>query len=82
MVDQETVNSSTTPTHSSAWLAVKLKKLMEMKAMQVPMSIKTKFEDMDTEDPEKRAQVPTPLAGTQTAISKNTQIRPEVKSKE
>jgi len=74
MEDQDTITSSTTPMHSLAQLAAKLKKLMEMESTQVLMLIETEFDGMDTKDPKKRAQAPTPLAGIQAATSKHTQI--------
>jgi len=53
MEDQATTTSSTTPTHSSAQLATKLKKLMEMETTSIPMSIETEIQDMELEDPKK-----------------------------
>jgi len=70
MEDQGTITSSTTPTRASARLAAKLKQIMGTNTMQIPMSIETDAEDVDTKDPKKRARAPTLLPGTQATNSK------------
>jgi len=72
MEDQGTITSSTTPTRASARLAAKLKQIMGMNTTQVPMSIETDADDMDTEDPKKRARAPTLLPGLQAINAKHT----------
>jgi len=53
MEEQGTTSSSTPPMRALARLAAKLKQIMGINTMQVPMSIETEFDDMDTEDPKK-----------------------------
>ena len=69
-------SSSTLPTQALAQLAAKLKQIMGTNTSQVPMSIDKETVDMDTKDPKKWAQAPTPIAGLQATVSKTTQIRP------
>jgi len=74
MEDHSTTTSSTLPTRALAWQAAKLKQIMGTNTLQVLMLIKEEVADMDTKDPKKRARAPTPITGTQVAISKHTQI--------
>jgi len=48
--DHATTTSSSTPTCSSAWLAAKSKKLMEMETRSIPMSIETEIQEMEIQD--------------------------------
>jgi len=74
MEEKTTTTPSTLPTWALAWLAAKLKQIMGTNTSQVPMLIEEEIADMDTKDPKKWAQAPTPIAGTQATIFKNTQI--------
>jgi len=76
MEEKTTTTPSTPPTWALTQLAAKLKQVMGTNTSQVLMLIKEEIADMDTKDPKKWAWAPTPIAGTQATISKNTQIRP------
>jgi len=73
MEETTTTSSSTLPTWALAQLAAKLKQIMGTNTSQVPMLTDKEIVDMDTEDPKKRARAPTPIAGIQATVSKNTQ---------